>query len=206
MDKKDFDELLQSDAENADKDVSLKDLQTKASEMVNLASEIAEMEAEIEEKKKQYREIEAVTLPDMMTGLGIKKFTLDDGSEITIKDVVQASLPSRGAILKAQGDERDALIDRNHRALDWMRANGGEAIIKNNISVDFGKGQDEIAEKFVDFCKEIGMEYDRSTTVHNASLTSYIKEKLASGANVPLDLFSVYTGFKAVIKQPRKIG
>ena len=105
MDKKDFDELLQSDAENADKDVSLKELQTKASEMVNLANEIAEMEAEIEEKKKQYREIEAVTLPDMMTGLGIKKFTLGDGSEITIKDVVQASLPSRGAILKAQGDE-----------------------------------------------------------------------------------------------------
>ena len=54
MEKKDFDALLQSDAENADKDVSLKDLQTKASEMVNLASEIAEMEAEIEEKKKQY--------------------------------------------------------------------------------------------------------------------------------------------------------
>ena len=160
----------------------------------------------IEEKKKQYREIETVILPDMMTGIGIKKFTLGDGSEITIKDVVQASLPSRGAILKAQGDERDALIDRNHRALDWMRANGGEAIIKNNISVDFGKGQDEIADRFVDFCKEIGMEYDRSTTVHNASLTSYIKEKLASGANVPLDLFSVYTGFKAVIKQPRKIG
>ena len=47
MEKKDFDALLQSDAENADKDVSLKDLQTKASEMVNLASEIAEMEAEI---------------------------------------------------------------------------------------------------------------------------------------------------------------
>lgn len=91
----------------------------------------------------------------MMTGLGIKKFTLGDGSEITIKDVVQASLPSRGAILKAQGDERDALIDRNHRALDWMRANGGEAIIKNNISVDFGKDKMKLQRNLLTFVKRL---------------------------------------------------
>ena len=203
---KSFSDLLQEDAENAIQDVSLKDLSAKAAEMVDLANEIAEMEALLESKKQAYREIEAVTLPDMMVGLGVKEFSLQDGSKITIKDIVQASLPSQGAILKAQGDERDALVDRKHRALEWMRAHGGEAIIKNNVSVDFGKGQDAVADKLVGFLKEIGVEYDRSTNVHAASLTAYIKEKIANGADVPFDLFGVYTGFKAVLKQPRKIG
>ena len=180
---------------------NLGEVSTLAKQLSEVEKRIAELEFKLKEYKILRTKISEVDLPEIMQELNLKNFTLDDGTKVTVTDFISASLPSGTAILKARGAEREALVERKSAGLDWLRENGGADLVKNNVSVAFGKNEDADCEKFVEQLNSQNLFYKRSTEVHAGTLKAFIKESLSLGKNVPQDTFKIYNGRRADIKK-----
>jgi hypothetical protein len=194
---------LKADAKNAVGDL------TKAIEasrkMIALMAEIARDEEALEAKKALLHQLESQELPEVFDSCGTDTIPLGQGLNITIKPITKASLPSAGAIEKEKNeDKKEEMIQRKEAGLDWLRKNGGESLIKNFLNLEFSKGMDNKVKSMIAQAEEMGIAYQKETSVHNSSLESFIKEKIAAGKKVPMDTFSIYTGRKAVLVKPKK--
>lgn len=141
-------------------------------------------EAELKQAEAELRTIQEDLLPTAMFEAGMKAFTLDNGAKITIKDDVAVSVPA----------------DKKRDAYAWLRNNNFGDLIKNTVAVDFGRGQDDSAEALKEYCLERGIDYSDKEGVHAQTLKAFIKEQMAKGVDIPLELFGAYPYSKAVIK------
>ena len=85
--------------------------------------------------------------------------------------------------------------------MNWLRDNGHEDLIKNTISVNFGRGEDESASKLREALNNEGSSYTDKTGVHSQTLKAFVREQVESGQNLPLDLLGVFIGQKTTIKE-----
>ena len=171
-----------------------------ARKMQDLAHEINRLEDSLKQKKQDLKMLAEHDLPDLMQELNIRDFTLTNGSKVEIKDVITGSVPSQGAIDRAKGDDKDELRIRQQQCFEWLRQNGGADLIKSNVEVQFGRNEDDACNEFTNELRARHMHYKRGVGVHPGSLNSFIKERLAEGKEVDLDLFRVYTGRIANIR------
>ena len=157
-----------------------------ANELRNQEKNIADLEEVLKKAKQVARELAERQLPEAMLELGLSELKLADGSKVTIKDVVQASIP-KGNILAA---------------LNYLSAPeiGAESLIKSEVSVAFSKGEKERAQQLTESLQAQGLNPLFEMSVHPQTLSAWVRERLANGAPVDLELLGVYTGKKAVIK------
>lgn len=141
-------------------------------------------EDELRQAEVELRLVQEDLLPTAMAEAGMKAFTLDNGAKITIKDDVAVSVPA----------------DKKRDAYAWLRESGFGDLIKNTVAIDFGRGEDGNAEALKEYCQEHGMNYSDKEGVHAQTLKAFIKEQMARGVDVPLELFGAYPYSKAVIK------
>lgn len=175
-----------------------------ARQMMKLAGEIVDLEKLTKEKKEQMRMIERDQLPSMLEEMGVSELPLADGYIISIKDIIEANIPSESAISKEKDPEvRQEKIDRRAECHAWLRANNSGAIIKKQLSVDLGKVSDEIVQQVKEAILEAGFNPEQTEAVHNATLKKLLKEKMEKGDDVPFDTFSIFAGKKASIKPPK---
>jgi hypothetical protein len=173
-----------------------------AQKMYDLENEIASLEEQLKSKKQDLRMLAEQDLPDIMQELNLKDFTLKNGAKVEVKEVISGSVPSQGAIDRAkEEDKRVELQMLQQQCFDWLRANGGGALIKSNVEVQFGKDEDEACNKFTQQLRDEKLYYKRAVGVHPATLNKYIQERLGDGKDVPLEMFRVYTGRKANIRR-----
>src|SRR5271163_3873114 len=97
-----------------------------AAQLSAKAREIEAAEAQLKVLKAAHEELQIRRLPDAMLDLGVKSLKLTDGATITVKPEYHASIP------KAQRET----------ALAWLREHEFGDLIKNEITVTFGKGED----------------------------------------------------------------
>lgn len=135
------------------------------------------------------RKIQEVELPAAMAEVGMSEFKLLDGTKITIKNEVYCSIPKEG--------------DARFRAFSWLRENDLDGVIKNIISLQFGKGEDDAAVEAVQVLRAQGYEPQQDMNVHPQTLKALIKEQLNKGVAVPLDAFGAYTVNKSKIEVPK---
>jgi len=173
-----------------------------AAKINKLEGEIVSLESSLRQKKQELKVLAEQDLPDLMQELNIRDFTLNDGSKVEVKDVIQASIPSQTAIDRQKDESaRAELLVLQQQCFAWLRENGGGDLIKNAVEVQFGRNEDVAADAFVTNLREQRMNYKRATSVHPASLNSFMRERLSDGKEVPMDLFRVYTGRRANIKR-----
>jgi len=173
-----------------------------AQRMVNLEAEIERMEELLKQKKQDLKVLAENDLPDLMQELNIRSFELNDGSKVDVKDVIQASIPSQGAIDRAKEESvRTELLLLQQQCFEWLRANGGGDLIKSAVEVQFGRDEDEAANAFTAALRDQHLNYKRATSVHPQTLNSFMKERLTEGRDVPMELFRVYTGRRANIRR-----
>jgi hypothetical protein len=79
--------------------------------------------------------------------------------------------------------------------------NGGE-LIKSNVEVAFGKGEDKDCSKFKKELRDRKIFYRDSMGVHPQTLKAFIGECMGRGIKVPSDMFKLYTGQKVQIRRP----
>lgn len=137
--------------------------------------------------KEALRQVQEADLPMAMAEAGITAFTLEDGSGITLKDEVTASIPA-----KSKGE-----------AFAWLDAHGFGDLIKTEVSTQFGRGEIAEAREIAEFLQSQGLAAEVSQSVHPQTLKAWVREQLAQGTNVPHELFGIYEATKAIIKESK---
>ena len=173
-----------SSLENVDQK-GLKQVSALARAVLEKQASVARAEAHLKEEKKALLQLTDFDLPDSLSDLGMTAFTLADGSEIRVKPLYAAFI--------AEADRPEAF--------GWLRENGYEDLIKNQVSCQFGMGEDEQAVAFIESAEKAGYPAEQKTSVHPATLKAWIKERMENGDEFPTELFNAYTGFRATIKK-----
>jgi hypothetical protein len=141
----------------------------------------------VEEQLKKLQEAETLlseqTIPNLMQQAGIAMLKLADGSSVEVKPFYAARIPST----KVQ------------EAFDWLRTNGFGDLIKNNVTLTFGRAEDQDAKQLVDELKKKGHNVNQTEKVEPMTLKAFVKEQIQMGRNVPADLFGVYVANKTKI-------
>lgn len=149
-----------------------------------LEKEISEIEETLNERAEQYRKLTEQTIPEAMAETGMKKFVMEDGSMIDIKPYYGASIPKA----------------RQAEAFQWLRDHGFDDIIKNTISVRFGRGEDELSVRLLNLLGTQGYPAEQAQKIEPQTLKAWVKERVEKGEVVDTELFGVFIGQKAVIK------
>jgi len=161
------------------------------SRLANMASEreasIRKLEEKLKDEKSALRKITDEQLPEALEEMNLQKFTLMDGSEISIKPIYSASIPK----------------DRRDEAYAWLRENDFGDLVKNNVTVTFGRGEDEKAVEFQGLAVENGFDPIQLEKVEPMTLKGWLRERIEAGDAVPLDLFGAYISNRATITRSK---
>jgi len=181
--EQDFEEKFASNLEKADGG-ALKTVAELARIIKGKEMEVADLERQFKESKKELLRLTDEELPASMAEMGLASFTLDDGSTIDVKPTYGASI----------------LVANREKAYDWLRDHGYDDIIKNNVAVSFGRGEDDMAGAFKSLAEKEGYSAQQDTSIHSQKLRAYVRERIEAGDEFPMDLFGAYVGQRAVIK------
>ena len=158
-----------------------------AQEAADLEREIADVEQKLKDKKKALYKITDERLPEALEEMNLQKFTLTDGSEISVKPIYAASIPK----------------DRRDEAFQWLRDHEFGDLVKNNVTVTFGRGEDDTAKDFIGFCGEQGFVPSQIEKVEPMTLKAWLRERVEEGDPIPLDLFGAFISQRATIKRSK---
>ena len=156
-----------------------------AQEAAELEQEIASVEQKLKDKKKALNKITDEQLPEALEEMNLQKFTLTDGSEISVKPIYAASIPK----------------DRRDEAFQWLRDHEFGDLVKNNVTVTFGRGEDDTAKDFIGLCGEQGFVPSQIEKVEPMTLKAWLRERVEEGDPIPLDLFGAFISQRATIKR-----
>lgn len=153
-----------------------------ANKQLDLERSVAELEEMLKAEKEKLRVVQEHDLPDALAEAGVSEIRLADGSRVKAEPFVTAH------ISKAKADE----------AHSWLEENGHGGIIKREVTAKFGKGDDNFAIA-VEALQMRGIAVDTKESVHHSTLRAFAKEQIELGTDLPVDLFGLYSGFKAKI-------
>jgi len=158
------------------------ELASKVQELKNLEDEIANAEDSVKKLKEKANAISQFEIPQMMEQMNITKLKLKDGETVEISNFYSASIVDQEA------------------AFQWLRENGRGDIIKNDITVTFGRGEDNKAAEYAVLAKGQGYEPVQKVGVHPQTLKGVVRECHESGIKLP-DCFKTYVGNRTNIKR-----
>ena len=133
---------------------------------------------ELKKKKEEADDISSRVIPELLAEQGLSELKLQDGSKVSVRKEFRCTLPK-------DLDKRDA-------AYKWLRDQGLGDIIKNNVSVTFGKGEDDKAKQLLDLAVENGFQPSQKSDVAWNTLTALFQERVESGLDMPSDVFSTW--------------
>ena len=170
-------------------------LSQKVMELKDIEDEISNAENSIKKLKEKAKILSHIEIPQMMETMNIKKLKLKDGESVEISKFYGASL--------AQGrNESDSdYAVRKAAAFKWLRNNGRGDVIKNDISVTFGSGEDNKASQYMTLARGQGFEPIQKENVHAQTLKAIVGECVESGIDMPSDVFKTFVGNQTKIKR-----
>ena len=164
------------------------EITTIAQECVKLKSkedEIAALEEQLKNKKAEADDISSRVIPELLAEQGLSEIKLADGSKVSVKKEYRCTLP------------KDEV--KRQQCYDWLRDQSLGDIIKNNVFVTFGKGEDDKAKQLLDLAAENGYEPQQKSDVAWMTLTALFRERIESGLDMPSDIFSTWIKDKTKI-------
>lgn len=155
-----------------------------ANEQLKREAIVAELEDALKFAKKDLSEISEDLLPSAMESADLLSYITGDNIQVKIKEDISLSLKSGQPV----------------QARAWLRKNEHGDLIKNIISVPFGKGQDEQAVKLAKLLKEKEYEFDQVEDVNSGSVKAVLRRELEKGTDVPLDIFGANQYKMSIVK------
>jgi hypothetical protein len=150
----------------------------------NVEQQIDDTENHLKALKQQKHKLSVENIPSLMDEMGVDRIDVD-GVTVTRKMMVHASIP----------------VDRKEDAFSWLRENGLDDIIKNDVSISFGKGEDNMAGDVVGLLQERGFDPQTKTHIHPSTLKAFVKERLENGKPIDLDMFGAFVANAAEIRR-----
>ena len=164
---------------------SLYSLADQVEKLEAMQQQLEIQEEAIKEKKKQIQHISGEVIPTMMSEMGLAELKLHDGSHLKV------STSYRATITEANKE----------MAFNWLRDNGLGDIIKNEISVSFGKSEDNKAADYAELAKGQGFQPTQKMKVEPMTLKALVRERIEAGKEMPTEIFGVYSENKTTIKR-----
>ena len=163
---------------------------TIAQECVKLKAkedEIAKLEEQLKSKKAEADDISSRVIPELLAEQGLSEIKLADGSKVSVKKEYRCTLPK---------DE-----SKRAQCYDWLRDQNLGDIIKNNVFVTFGKGEDDKAKSLIDLAVANGYEPSQKSDVAWNTLTALYEERVKAGLDMPSDVFHLWIKDKTKISR-----
>jgi hypothetical protein len=172
----------------------LDQIKEKARELRDLEQERTNLEERLTAVGRRIEAIRHADLPDLMNEAGCSSFTLEAEGNNPPFEVTKRPFYSANIAAKWPDNKR-------RKAFDAVSEHGGSDLIKTTVTFTFGKGQVKQAMKLADDHRLLQPEVKES--IHFASLTSWLKERVEAGKPVPdLDLIGGRIG---QIVEPKKV-
>lgn len=155
--------------------------------MIRLQSDIDVLEETLKARNKELRDVSETLIPDCLLECGITSFELASGEKLILQTYYSAKIPEGGEQV----------------AFNWLEKNEEDAIIKSQVSLDFGKGDAERAAevRIVTFLENNNYIFNQKRGVHASTLKAFVKNKIESGEDLPQEMFGVYIGQRTKIKR-----
>lgn len=163
-----------------------------SAEELELAGRVADAEDAVKLAKEAYRDVTERRLPEAMADLGLSEVALADGSRVSVKRAIRASVPA------AKDDPT-----RRARALEWLVANGHGGVVKNLVEVDLPRGSETAAANLAAELLGRGLAASHERDVHAGTLSKLVRELLEEGRSVDTTLINVFDQRVASIKRPK---
>ena len=160
-----------------------KSLSDQVEKLKNLEDSIVVKEEELKQLKQQADAISGEVIPTMMQELNISTLKLADGSAVEVKPVYGASISA----------------EKKEEAFEWLRSNGLGDLIKNEVTVSFGRNEDNKAIAYATLAQGQGFQPSQKLKVEPMTLKALVRERLESGKEMPTELFNVFAGNRTKI-------
>ena len=184
MNNIDFEKDQQDAMKKTDNIQSLAD---QVERLEGVASSIEAAEERIKDLKKKRDYISGEVIPTMMSEMGLAELKLHDGSHLKV------STSYRATITEANKEA----------AFNWLRNNGLGDIIKNEISVSFGRNEDNKAATYAELAKGQGFQPTQKMKVEPMTLKALVRERIEAGKEMPTEIFGVFSENKTTIKRSK---
>ena len=158
---------------------------TLANKQLLLAQELANLEEAVKVKKEEFRLTSEQELPEAMQSAGLTEIVLSTGEKISVTEFYNAHISKANQEL----------------AYKWLVENGHEGLIKNEVSLKFGREEGQVVDETVMALKSRGLSPEVRQSVHPSTLKAFVKEQLTTGKDIPTEPFGIYIGSKAIIKK-----
>ena len=181
-------EMLKDTSDMLD-NVEITDIAQQCVLLKKKEDEVAELEDKLKAKKAEADDISSRVIPELLQEQGLQEIKLADGSKVSVKKEFRATLP------------KDDL--RREAAYQWLRDQGLGDIIKNNVSVSFGKGEDNKANQMMDLAVANGFTPQQKSDVAWNTLTALYEERVKAGLDMPSDVFHLWIKDKTKISRKK---
>ena len=175
----------QDQEEILDRTSNIDKLANKIKEMQEVQKDIEQNEEYIKQKKKDLEQISGEAIPTMLSEMGLSYLKLADGSSVEVKTNYSATITQAN----------------KEKAFNWLRENGLGDIIKNELTVSFGRNEDNKAADYADLARGQGYQPTQKLKVEPMTLKALVRERIEAGKPVPTEIFNVFIGNKTTIKR-----
>ena len=155
---------------------AMEDIATACNKLLDVQKEVSALEDKLKKKKEEELKLSEQDIPNLMQKAGAASIKLTDGTAVEIKPYYGARIPA----------------SRTEEAFDWLRENNFADLIKNNVTLTFGRNEDNVAKSIVDDLRNKGHNVKQAEKVEPMTLKAFVREQIEKGKDVPADLFGVY--------------
>ena len=166
-----------------DRTENIKSLADQVKSLKELEDELKADEESLKNKKKEIERISGEVIPTMLSEMGLSSLKLADGSAVDVKPYYAANIS----------------IANREAAYSWLRYNGLGDIIKNDITVSFGRDEDNKAAEYANLARGQGFEPTQKLKVEPMTLKALVRERIEAGKDMPMDIFNVFVGNRTKI-------
>ena len=178
----DFEKDQQDTMKKTDNIQSLAD---QVEKLDSLTERLELQEQNMKNTKKELEHLSGEVIPTMMAEMGLSQLKLMDGSLVDVKPFYSANIT----------------VANKEKAFNWLRDNGLGDIIKNEISVSFGRNEENKAADYAALAQERGFQPTQKMKVEPMTLKALVRERTEAGKDMPTELFNIFVGNKTTIKR-----
>ena len=164
-----------------------KSLSEQVVKLQSMEEDLVKQEEHVKKLKKDIEVISGEVIPTMMQEMNLSTLKLSDGSSVEVKPIYGASISPA----------------KKEEAFNWLRSNGLGDLIKNEITVSFGRNEDNKAADYAVLAQGQGYQPVQKLKVEPMTLKALVRERLEAGQEMPTELFNVFAGNRTKITRSK---
>jgi len=178
-----IDQMEKDQTDVIDKTSNIKSLAEEVKKLRTMEDQVKLQEEALKSSKRELEVVSAEIIPTMLSEMGLSSLKLADGSSVDVKPFYSATIT----------------VQNRDKAFNWLRINGLGDIIKNEISVSFGRNEDNKAAEYANLAKGQGYQPTQKLKVEPMTLKALVRERIEAGKEMPTDIFNVFVGNRTKI-------